>query len=191
MLHNIRFGYFSISLSLCFILTHTISNSFRGTIGVELNQPTRGVSHFRNIVDPAVDASFECKKEKVSIAWLKHRWHSLGLRNLLLKITHLYAAKDSICLSKKHNSPRIEDWAWIIEQLRFLLNQEWRELSQGNPASFLWKSYTCWGCLGFVIFTLIYLVERLYMLQWQQATETFIGFETEQDRMCYKTRSNW
>ena len=44
--------------------------------------------------------------------------------------------------------------------------------------------------LGFVICSLIYLVERLYMLQWQQATETFIGFETEQDRMCYKTRSN-
>ena len=139
----------SLSLSLCFILTHTISNSFRGTIGIELNQPTRGVSHFRNIVDPVVDASFECKKEKVSIAWLKHRWHSLGLRNLLLKITHLYSAKDSVCLSKKHNSPRLEDCAWIIEQLRFLLNQERREFSQGNPTSFLWKSYMCWAQFGF------------------------------------------
>ena len=31
--------------------------------------------------------------------------------------------------------------------------------------------------LGFVICTLIYLVEKLHMLQGQQATETFLGFE--------------
>ena len=26
------------------------------------------------------------------------------------------------------------------------------------------------------------------MLQWQQAIETFLGFEAEHDRMCYKTK---
>ena len=38
--------------------------------------------------------------------------------------------------------------------------------------------------LGFVICSLIYLVERLYMLQWQQANETSFGFEGIKDRIC-------
>ena len=53
--------FFNLSLSLFYSFTHTISNSFRGTIGIELNQPTGGVSHFRNMVDLAVDAWFEGK----------------------------------------------------------------------------------------------------------------------------------
>ena len=44
--------------------------------------------------------------------------------------------------------------------------------------------------LGFVICTLIYLVERLHMLQWQQAIETFLGFEAKHDRICVIKQKN-
>ena len=82
----------------------------------------------------------------------------------------------------------IEDWAWIIEQLPFLLNQDWRGFPKRTPLHSCGKTTHVEHGLGFVICTLIYLVERLHMLQWQQAIETFLGFEVEHDRMCYKTK---
>ena len=54
------FQSLSLSMFFSFALIKK-KNSSKGTIGIELNQPTGGVSHFRNIVDLAVDAWFEGK----------------------------------------------------------------------------------------------------------------------------------
>ena len=187
MLHKVRFRYFSSPLSVLLFCTYNLKLFQR--------------NHWY-WVEPAHWRSFLFQKHsrsgcrcmvwgyigKISIAWL--RYCSLTLRHLFLKITAFLCSQRFQMPVKNTIAQWIEDWAWIIEQLPFLLNQEWRGFPKRTPLHSCGKVTHVEHGLGFVICALIYLVEKLHMLQWQKAIETFLGFETflcfqtEQDRIC-------
>ena len=165
--------FFNLSVSLFYSFAHTISKSF---------------SIHWHWVEPAHWRSFPFQKHsrlgcrcmvwgyigKSSIAWLKLRYCTLRLGHLLLNITAFLCSQRFHMPVKNTIAQWIEDWAWIIEQLPFLLNQEWRGFPKRIPFHSC-GTHVEHG-LGFVICTLIYLVERLHILQLQWATETFLGF---------------
>ena len=85
---------------------------------------------------------------------------------------------------QKHNSPMDRRLSMNNRTIAIPFEPGMTGVSQENPFHSCGIVTHVEHGLGFVICTLIYLVERLHMLLLQQAIETFLGFETKQYRIC-------